>query len=140
MIVADSGPIIALARINRLDLLRQDVGTVAIPDAVFEELVSKGRGRPGAAEVEDGVWIRRRAVRDSTAVVTLPQVLHLGEREAIVLAGEFQTRVHLCDSCETSASVPHNSDQRTESSLCLPHQRAFYERPNPYDPQSLNGG
>ena len=90
MIVADSGPIIALARINQLDLLRQVVGTVVIPDAVFEELVSKGRDRPGAAEVEDGVWIHRRAVKDRAALVTLPQVLHLGEREAIVLAGNFK--------------------------------------------------
>jgi predicted nucleic acid-binding protein len=39
MIVADSGPIIVFARIGRLDLLRQVVGELIIPDAVYEELV-----------------------------------------------------------------------------------------------------
>lgn len=49
MIVADTGPIIAYARIGRLDLLRQVVGELVIPEAVYEELMSQGhkdtRGR-----------------------------------------------------------------------------------------------
>jgi predicted nucleic acid-binding protein len=89
MIVADAGPIIAFARIGRLNLVQQVVGTLVIPNAVFEELVGTGRDRPGATEVETGGWIQRRAVKDRTAVVMLPQVLHLGEREAIVLAKEL---------------------------------------------------
>jgi len=35
MIVADSGPIIAFARLGRLDLLRQVVEALVIPDAGF---------------------------------------------------------------------------------------------------------
>ena len=37
MMVADSGPIIAFARIGRLDLLRQVVGELVIPPAVYDE-------------------------------------------------------------------------------------------------------
>jgi predicted nucleic acid-binding protein len=48
MIVADSGAIIVFARIGRLDLLRQVVGELSIPDAVYEELVGRGTERPRA--------------------------------------------------------------------------------------------
>jgi predicted nucleic acid-binding protein len=41
MMVADSGPIIAFARIGRLDLLRQVVGELLIPAAVYEELTGR---------------------------------------------------------------------------------------------------
>jgi uncharacterized protein len=89
MIVADSGPIIVFARIGRLDLLRQVVGELIIPDAVYEELVGRGTERPGAAEVVHGDWIHRRTVQDLTAVAPLPRALHAGEREAILLAQEL---------------------------------------------------
>jgi predicted nucleic acid-binding protein len=90
MIVADAGPIIGFARIGRLDLLRQVLGEVVIPEAVYEELVGSGRDRPGAADVEQGGWIQRQRVTDRAAVAHLPTVLHAGEREAIVLAQALQ--------------------------------------------------
>lgn len=89
MIVSDAGPIIAFARMGHLDLLRQVVGELLIPEAVYEEIVVKGKGRPGAGEVERGEWIHRKSVMDRAAVAQLPRDLHLGEREAIVLAQEL---------------------------------------------------
>jgi predicted nucleic acid-binding protein len=89
MIVADTGPIIAFARLGRLDLLHQVVEALVIPDAVYEELVGRGHDRPGAAEVVQGGWIHRRTVTDQGAVAQLPRVLHAGEREAIILAHEL---------------------------------------------------
>jgi hypothetical protein len=38
MIVADTGPIIAFLQIGHLDLLRQVIGSVIIPTAVYKEL------------------------------------------------------------------------------------------------------
>ncbi len=93
MIIADAGPIIGFARIGRLDLLRQVVGELVIPDAVYEELVSRGRQRPGAAEVERGGWIQSKPVTDQAAVAQLPVALHAGEREAIVLAQELNAQL-----------------------------------------------
>lgn len=90
MMVADSGPIIAFARIGRLNLLRQVAGELVIPHAVYEELTGTGHERPGAAEVARGDWIQRRIVGDHAMVAQLPHVLHAGEREAIVLAEELQ--------------------------------------------------
>jgi len=93
MIVADTGPIIAFARLGRLDLLRQVVESLVIPDGVYAELVGQGHDRPGAAEVAQGRWIHRRTVTDREAVAQLPGVLHAGEREAIVLAHELQAQL-----------------------------------------------
>ncbi len=93
MMVADTGPIIAFARIGRLDLLRHVVGALVIPDAVYEELMGMGQEKPGAAEVVRGAWIHRRTVSDPAAVAQLPRVLHAGEREAIVLARELSAQL-----------------------------------------------
>ena len=91
--VADTGPIIAFARMGRLDLLRQVVGELLIPNGVYEELVVKGKGRPGATEVEHGGWIHRKAIADQAALVQLPPDLHSGEREAIILAQELKAQL-----------------------------------------------
>lgn len=93
MIVADTGPIIAFARIGRLGLLRDVAGVLTIPDAVYEELVGRGHGRPGAAEVAEGTWIHRRTVIDTAAVARLPRILHAGEREAMILATELNAQL-----------------------------------------------
>jgi predicted nucleic acid-binding protein len=93
MIVADTGPVIAFARLGRLDLLAAVVGVLIIPDAVYEELVGRGHDRPGAAEVAQGTWIHRRTVTDSARVAQLPPALHRGEREAIILAEELQAQL-----------------------------------------------
>jgi predicted nucleic acid-binding protein len=92
MIVADTGPLIAFARLERLDLLRQVVGELLIPEAVYEEM-TRVRGRPGAADVERRDWIRQRVVRNQAAIATLPLMLHRGERQAIVLAEELEARL-----------------------------------------------
>jgi predicted nucleic acid-binding protein len=87
-IVADSGPILSFARANRLELFHQVMSDLTIPDAVYEDIVVRGAGKPGATEVQGASWIRRLSVRDRTFVDQLPPKLHLGEREAIALAKE----------------------------------------------------
>jgi hypothetical protein len=72
MIVSDTGPLIAFARLGRLPLLRQVVGTVLIPDAVFDEIVTRGRARPGSLEIAEASWIQRRTVSDQEAVAQFP--------------------------------------------------------------------
>lgn len=87
--MADTGPIIAFARIDRLGLLEQVSGTLVVPEAVYEDLVVRGAGRPGAAAITRAGWIQQRSVSDRTAVEKLPPPLHRGEREAIILAEEL---------------------------------------------------
>lgn len=88
MIVADAGPIVAFARIGRLDLLRQVFGEIVIPRAVYDDLAVKGKGRPGAQDAERAEWIRRKDIKDGQRLAGLPRELGQGEREAILLAQE----------------------------------------------------
>lgn len=80
-IVSNAGPILSFARAGNLGLLHQVVAELLIPGAVAEEL--------GQTLTAGAPWIMRGSVRDHRLVDSLPQRLHLGEREAIVPAIEL---------------------------------------------------
>jgi uncharacterized protein len=105
-IVADAGPILSFSRANRLELLRQVVSVLTIPDAGYEEIVIRGAGKPGSTEVQEASWIRHLPVRDRAFVDQLPPTLHLGEREAIALA-KMQGAVLLVDEREARREALH---------------------------------
>lgn len=87
-LVADAGPILSFARAQRLELLHDVVSMLLIPQAVYDDIVIRGAGKPGAQEVHTSTWIRRERIQDRSLTEQLPSKLHLGEREAIVLAKE----------------------------------------------------
>jgi predicted nucleic acid-binding protein len=97
MIIADAGPIIAFVRIGRLELLQRVVADLMVPEAVYDDLVVKGRGKPGADEVARSTWIRHVSIQDRDAVTDFPPVLEQGEREAIVLAEERRATLLMDD-------------------------------------------
>lgn len=97
IVVADSSPLIALARIGRLDLLHSLFGTLLLPEAVWREFVEAGGDKPGADELAQADWIQRRAVSDAGLVALLSQDLGAGEAEAIVLAREARADLVLMD-------------------------------------------
>jgi predicted nucleic acid-binding protein len=51
-VVSNASPLINLARIGQLNLLPRLYGELAIPDAVWREVVLEGTGQPGAEEIE----------------------------------------------------------------------------------------
>jgi uncharacterized protein len=104
--VVDSGPILSFARANQLELLRQIVGELIIPDTVYEDIVGRGAGKPGAQDVQQSSWIRRLSVQDRALIDQLPPKLHLGEREAIALAKE-QVAILLVDEREARREGVH---------------------------------
>ena len=73
-IVSNAGPILSFARADKLGLLQSVVTELIIPDAVADEL--------GDALLKQAPWLKPRTVRDHKLIATLPQKLHLGEREA----------------------------------------------------------
>jgi uncharacterized protein len=97
IVVSDASPLIALARINRLELLREMFGTLLLPDSVWNEVTSAGIERPGAASVLRAKWIERRSVSDSALVARLRLDFGAGESEAIALARESHADVLLID-------------------------------------------
>ena len=111
IVVVDSSALITLARIGRLELLRQTTDVVHIPEAVFEEVVQKGAGRPGSAELAQADWVRRRTVRDVASVDRLRARLGRGESEAIVLAKELGADFLVIDDA-AARQVAEAAEQR----------------------------
>ena len=87
-IVSDSGPLISCARAHKLTLIRDVYSKIAIPPAVYREIVTEGAGRSGAEELEAAVsvWVLVKEPDDKGLVADLRQRLGPGESEAIVLA------------------------------------------------------
>jgi len=97
IIISNTSPVINLAAVGRLDLLRQLYGKIVIPRAVHNEIVIVGTGQPGAAEVETLDWIETRQVANRPVVAALQLELDEGEAEAIALAAELKADLLLLD-------------------------------------------
>jgi predicted nucleic acid-binding protein len=61
-----------------------------IPRAVYDEVVAKGVGKPGADEIRDAPWIETHEVADRDVVARFRAILDTGESEAIALAQEIE--------------------------------------------------
>jgi predicted nucleic acid-binding protein len=98
--VSDSSPLLYFAALGDLHFLPALFGPITIPQAVWQELVIDGLGKPGSLEVERARadWLTVRVVpnREAVAELTAKQ-LQLGESEAIVLANELKERIVLMD-------------------------------------------
>ena len=97
LVVSNSGPLITLSTIGRLDLLKSLFVRIAVPQAVYEEVVIQGQGEPGSKEVAEAEWIHTVPVQDRLAVNLLQESLDTGESEAIVLGQELNARYILLD-------------------------------------------
>lgn len=87
-IVADSDPLIAFARIERLELLRKLYNQVLIPRTVAEEIAPKGLRKKGVIALQTAPWISVQELQDSQILNMVPAYLGGGERAAIALAYE----------------------------------------------------
>lgn len=96
-VVCNSTVLIGLAKINKLSLLHSLFLDIFIPDAVYTEVVIKGRGRPGAKEVRKARWIHRKSVQDKISIGMLDRQLDRGEAEVLVLAKEIGAGLLIID-------------------------------------------
>ncbi len=98
-LVSNSSPLIFLSAASDLHLLRAIFGGVAIPHAVWNEVVIEGEGLPGAAEIQQaaGDWLTVVDVgaHSRVAVRMRQHKLQIGETEAIVLAEQLSCPVLL---------------------------------------------
>ena len=97
IVVSNTSPIINLAAVGQLDLLRQLYGKVIIPQAVYHEITVIGAGQPGAMEVQTLEWIETKQVTNRALVMVLQTELDEGEAEAIALAIELRAGLLLLD-------------------------------------------
>jgi len=87
-VVSNTSPILNLAIIGELSLLRDQFGEILIPGAVLEELRVKEH-LPGSQGVRDAIkagWIRIERVKQDPLVIAMQRDLDKGEAEAIALA------------------------------------------------------
>lgn len=97
LVVSNAGPLITLAKIQRSQLLKDLFGHIVIPHAVFDEVVLRGVGEPGAEETRNASWIETRLAVDNLSVSVLRESIGFGESEAIVLAQELGADLLLLD-------------------------------------------
>jgi uncharacterized protein len=98
-IICNATPLINFAAINRLDILQATLGSIIIPQAVYDETTVIGF--PGSDRVLEAVASGWPQVRKVLVVGNnIPTELDNGEREAIALALEMQTQQILLDEQE----------------------------------------
>jgi predicted nucleic acid-binding protein len=90
IVVSDTSPILNLAAVDKLRLLRDLYTEIVVPPAVQRELVRNGIRL-------DLKWTRVVAAQDQTEVAALREQLDPGEAEAIVLAAELEANLLLVD-------------------------------------------
>jgi predicted nucleic acid-binding protein len=71
IVVSNTSPIINLAAVGQLQLLRQLYDQILVPQTVHREIVVVGIGQPGAAEVKSSDWIEMRSAPNRALVASL---------------------------------------------------------------------
>ncbi len=99
-VAVDSSCLIALAQVEEFELLKELFSEIYIPDAVYEEVVVRGKGEAGSDETKSAVkdrWILKKAVNDDVAVSALTTIIGKGEAEVIILCKELKLEYALID-------------------------------------------
>jgi predicted nucleic acid-binding protein len=97
IVVCNSTILIGLAKIGRLDLLKEVFSKVSVPEEVFREVVEKGSGKPGSKRIKDINWIEVIPIKDKTQVDLLMISLEKGEAEVLALAKQLGADLILVD-------------------------------------------
>ena len=100
--VADAGPLIALARVDKLPLLHSLFGNGLIPPAVHRETRPES-GRPGATGIRRALtagWLKVAPLADDARIAELLRVVDAGEAEAIALCLRRSARFLLIDDAK----------------------------------------
>jgi len=99
--VSNAGPLIHLAQIGRLSLLREIFGSIVVPSIIIAEVVGEGKklGKPDAfiIEGEVGKWIEICDSPGNVEEIASRAGLHAGEVAAILVAKEKMLPVLLDD-------------------------------------------
>jgi len=97
--VADSSPLVILAKLGCFDLLKRLFPRVYISREVHHEVVISGAGLPGAYEVSRSEWIELKAVQNPASLDSAQRKYGLGsgEMSTILLAKELGANPVLLD-------------------------------------------
>jgi len=106
-VASNSSPLIWLAKIGRLTLLKTLFGEVLIPMRVYEESALRKRSADavliGKAVEEGWIKVSEERMEEADALADVSGI-HLGEAEAILLAQKLDTEL-IIDEREASATA-----------------------------------
>jgi predicted nucleic acid-binding protein len=136
LVVSNSSPLVYLAALGDFMLLRNLFGTIAIPRAVFQEVVVGGAGLPVAHSVQGAIcsWLSVKEITNTSEADRLRQTgLHDGESEAIVLAAELTSEALLMDDSDgiRCAATAGANVIRTPGVYRLAKERRFVDAVRP---------
>jgi predicted nucleic acid-binding protein len=111
IVVADTGPLLALAKVGTLDLLRELYQQVITGPAIYTEAVTAGLAMNAAApSVLNETYQRGELIVRQPALTPLPHPdrLHAGEAESIRLAIDLQAEWLLIDDLDARQIAQQN--------------------------------
>ena len=96
VIIADTTPLIVLAKTGLLELLQRRFQDITVPEAVYREIMI---GQDKAAEIieKNLSWIHIKEIENKNSMSRFSPALHAGEVEAIILAEELNAGLILLD-------------------------------------------
>lgn len=99
IVVSDTTPILSLLKAGRLELLETLYHTVAMPEAVYNELISNDNYEEERKAIENCTFLSVKKVHNMESVHILRDVtgLDAGESESLVLYGEMEADLLLID-------------------------------------------
>jgi len=99
IVVSNASPLILLSGVGEFTRLHDLFGEVRITPQVFDEVVIRGAGRPGAAEVAAAPFIRKQEAAGIRRIQDLRDQARVAEGEAstIILADELKADLVLID-------------------------------------------
>jgi predicted nucleic acid-binding protein len=95
-VICDTGPIVALSMIDRIDILRHLFEFVAVPEAVHKEILEGGATNAGLASYRKVKWIKVMTLSNPVDPL-LRTSLDAGEAAVIGLAGDLSVNLVLVD-------------------------------------------
>ena len=98
-VVADSSPLIILAKLHVFDLLPKLYPHIYVSAEVYDEVVVAGAGLPGAASVATAQWIEVKPIRNQAELAAAETKFGIGagELSTIILAKELKAEIALID-------------------------------------------
>lgn len=100
LVVSDTSPLLNLALIDQLDLLKAQFSSITVPQQVWDELAEGDAGLNAIRELQDDGFLTVVEVERSDLFIEIFRELDLGETAAICYAIEQDAELILLDEKE----------------------------------------
>lgn len=97
LVVADTSPLLNLALIDRLELVRDQFSTVVVPEQVWAELLNGENGTDALRAAQDGGVLEITPIEQTPLLEEFRRNLDAGEAAALAYAIEMDANLVLLD-------------------------------------------